>query len=202
MKIQAEPTRVLPIALHPEIVRRIIAGRIRIIHHACKRFDRLEPGDALWVREWLTIPRRQTGGNWLTVVNDGDGVSRDIRWPKVIARPSQGRLPASAMPVHASRLTLIVTSVQVLRLHAVSEISAVAAGVDIELGGFANPFQDSQCFSTAIDAFGRMWDCTLDGNAFYKLSWMLNPEVVEIGIRAVARNIADLVPGLGSGGVR
>jgi len=202
MIIQAEPTRVLPIALHPEIVRRIIAGRIRTIHHTCMRFDRLVSGDALWVREWLTIPRCQTGENWLTVVHDGDGVSRDIRWPKVIARPSQGRLPASAMPVHASRLTLIVTAVRVMRLHAVSEISAVAAGVDIDLGGFANPLHANQFFPTAAEAFGRMWDCALDGDAFNKAWWMLNPEIVEIGIRAVARNIADLVPGIGSGGVR
>ena len=201
MIIQAEPSRVLPIILHPEILRRIIAGRVRIIHQTNKRFARLEPGDALWVREGMHIPR-QKGADWLSVVYGGDGARKDIRWPKAIARPSEGSVPPNGMPVHASRLTLIVTSVREMRLQQVSEISAVAAGVEIELGGFANPLRHNQVFEHAAEAFGRMWDCALDTSALTNSCWTVNPEVVEIGIRAVARNVADLVPGLGSGGVR
>ena len=201
MIIQAEPNRVLPIILHPEILRRIIAGRVRIIHQTSKRYARLEPGDALWVREGMHIPR-QEGGDWLSVVYGGDGARKDIRWPKVIARPSEGNVPPNGMPVHASRLTLIVTSVREMRLQQISEISAVAAGVDMELGGFANPLRHNQVFEHAAEAFGRMWDCSLDTSALGNTCWTVNPEVVEIGIRAVARNIANLVPGLGSGGVR
>lgn len=73
MIIQAEPNRVLPIILNPEIQRRIVAGRVRIVHQTGKRYARLEPGDALWVREALTIPHRQAGGDWLSVVYGGDG---------------------------------------------------------------------------------------------------------------------------------
>lgn len=201
MIIQAEPQRVLPIILHPEILRRIIAGRVRIIHQTNKRYARLEPGDALWVREGMHIPRQQCG-DWLSVVYTGDGGRRDVRWPKVIARPSAGKLPPSAMPVHASRLTLIVTSVREMRLQQISEISAVSAGVDMELGGFANPLRQNQVFHNAAEAFGRMWDCALHASEPENSFWLANPEVIEIGIRAIARNIADLVPGLGHGGVR
>ena len=202
MIIQAEPNRVLPIILNPEIQRRIVAGRVRIVHQIRKRYARLEPGDALWVREGLTIPHRQAGGDWLSVVYGGDGARKDVRWPKVIARPSADKLPPSAMPVHASRLTLIVTSVHEMRLQQISEHSAVAAGVDMELGGFANPLRQNQVFENAAEAFGRMWDCALDASELDSSFWAANPEVLEIGIRAVARNIADLVPGLGHGGVR
>lgn len=198
--ILPEPHRVLPITLHPEILRRVIAGRVRIIHQTNKRYARLEPGDALWVREGMHIPRQQDG-DWLSVVYGGTGDRKEIRWPKVIARPSEGSVPPNGMPIHASRLTLIVTSVREMRLQQVSEISAIAAGVDIELRGFSNPLAHNQVFEHAAEAFGRMWDCALDMSA-PNACWTVNPEVVEIGFRAVARNIADLVPGLGSGGVR
>lgn len=202
MIIQAEPRRMLPITLNTEIQRRIVAGRVRVVHQTDKRYARIEPGDALWVREGLTIPHRQAGGDWLSVVYGADGAREDIRWPKVIARPSTEKLPPSAMPVHASRLTLIVTSIREMRLKQIDEISAVSAGVDMELGGFSNPLRHNQVFENAAEAFGRMWDCALDASDLGSSCWTANPEVVEIGIRAVARNIADLVPGLGSGGVR
>jgi hypothetical protein len=202
MRIQAEPTRVLPITLHAEILRRIIAGRVRTIHQANKRYARLEPGDALWVREGMLIPRHQSGGDLLSVVYGGDGTRKDIHWPRVIARPSEGKVPPNGMPVHASRVTLIVTSVREMRLQQISETSAIAAGVDIDLGGFSNPLRHNQVFEHAAEAFGRMWDCALDTSALTNACWTVNPEVVEIGIRAVARNVADLVSGLGSGGVR
>lgn len=201
MIIQAEPNRVLPIILHPEILRRIIAGRVRIIHETSKRYARIESGDALWVREGMHIPRQETG-DWLSVVYGGDGARKEVRWPKVIARPSEGNVPPTGMPVHASRLTLIVTSVREIRLQQISEISAVAAGVDMELGGFANPLRHNQVFEHAAEAFERMWDCAHHYAPQNGPSFASNPEVVEIGIRAVARNIADLVPGLGFGGVR
>lgn len=202
MIIQAEPQRVLPIILHPEIQRRIVAGRVRVVHQTGKRYARLEPGDVMWVREGLTIPHRQAGGNWLSVVYGDDGARKDVRWPKAIARPSAGKLLPSAMPIHASRLTLIVTSVREMRLQQISEISAVAAGVDIEIGGFANPLRQNQVFHNAAEAFGRMWDCALHASEPENSFWLANPEVIEIGIRAIARNIADLVPGLGHGCVR
>jgi len=162
MIIQAEPNRVLPIDLNSEIQRRIVAGRVRVVHQTGKRYAHLEPGDALWVREGLTIPHRQSGGDWLSVVYTCDSAPKDLRWPKVIARPSEGKLPPGAMPIHASRLSLIVTSVRQMRLQHISENSAVTAGVDLELGGFANPLRQNQVFEHASEAFGRMWDCALD----------------------------------------
>lgn len=63
-----EPQRVLPVALHPEILRRTITGRVRLIHLCDRRYARMQPGDMLWVREGLTIPARQPRGDALAVV--------------------------------------------------------------------------------------------------------------------------------------
>lgn len=201
-----EPQRVLPVALHPEILRRVLCGRVRRIHLTDRRYARLQPGDMLWVREGLTIPKRQPRGDGLSLVYGGDGTQREIRWPRAIARPSAGWVPSQAMPVHASRLTLVVQSVHEMRLQQITEDAAIAAGVEIEPGrGFGNPMVHShhgQVFDDATDAFGRLWDCTLGPEALGAQAWSANPEVVAIEFRAIARNIARLFPGLGTGGVR
>ena len=48
----------------------------------------------------------------------------------------------------------------------------------------------------------RLWDCALGPEAIGPHAWSVNPEVVAISFRAIARNIVRLFPGLGSGGVR
>lgn len=200
-----EPQRVMPVSLHPEILRRTITGRVRLIHRPDRRYARLQPGDMLWVREGLTIPARQPRGDALAVVYGGDGTHKEIHWPRAIARPSTGWLPAQAMPVHASRLTLVVTSVTEMRLQQITEDEAIAAGIELDAGGFGNPLVHShhgQVFAQAPEAFGRMWDCALGPEAIGPHSWTVNPEVTAIGFRAIARNVVRLFPGLGSGGVR
>lgn len=109
------------------------------------------------------------------------------------------------MPVHASRLTLVVQSVHEMRLQQITEDEAVAAGVELEGEGFGNPLVHShhgQVFAQAPEAFGRMWDCALGPEAIGPHGWCANPEVVAIRFRAIARNVVRLFPGLGSGGVR
>lgn len=204
--IHPAPQRVLSIVLAPEVLRRVIAGRVRLVHVPDARYARLRPGDMLWVREPLTIPARQPGGGYLGVTYGGDGQYRELRWPRPLARPSPGWLPAQAMPVHASRLTLRVLGVRDMRLQQISEDEAIAAGVDIEPDGrFCNPLVHNyhgQVFDSATEAFGRMWDCVLNADAIGPHGWPSNPEVVALEFTAVARNIAALVPGIGNGGVR
>jgi|GEM_PF-3003929 len=201
-----EPQRVVSATLHPEILRRVISGRIRRIHVPDRRFSRLTVNDMIWVREGLTIPIRQPDGDALSVIYGGDGSHKEIRWPRALARPSAGWLAPQAMPVHASRLTLVVQAVEEMRLQQITEDAAIAAGVDIEpVGGFSNPMVHSyhgQVFETAAEAFGRLWDCTLYPDMPDPLTWASNPEVVAIEFRAIARNVARLFPALGSGGVR
>ena len=67
-----EPQRVLPVTLHPEILRRAITGRVRLIHLTDRRYARMQPGDMLWLREGLTIPVRQPRGDALAVVYGGE----------------------------------------------------------------------------------------------------------------------------------
>lgn len=204
--IHPEPQRVLSITLHPEILRRVTAGRVRRLLVPDSRFARLHPGDMIWVREGLTIPARQPRGDYLGVVYGGSGEYRDLRWPSALARPSRGWLPPEAMPVHASRLTLLVRDVTEMRLQQITEDEAIAAGVDIEGGDrYGNPLVANltgQYFDTAVEAFGRMWDCALGAESLGPKAWGCNPEVVALEIRAIARNLASLIPGVGKGGVR
>jgi hypothetical protein len=196
------PQRVMPVALHPEILRRILSNRIRVVLLTEPRAARLVPGDMLWLREPLTIPARQPEGDFLDVVHGGDGQLRRLRWPRVLARPGERHLPAEAMPMHASRVTLIVSRAQRIRLQQIGTDAAVAAGVTVEPEGYGNPLAVDQYFGSAVEAFGHLWDCALGGRAIGPLAWTCNPEVTQLDIKAVMRNVADLVPGLGSGGAR
>jgi hypothetical protein len=198
--ILPEPQRVLPVHLHPEILRLIMASRVRVLHLHARAFSRLIEGDMLWVREGLTIPRQQPGGDMLRVIYGGDGQEGMVNWPRSIVRPSAHRVPAEGMPLQASRLTLVVQSAAMMRLHQIEADDAVAAGVQMESGGYENPLGFGAVFETAAEAFGRMWDW--EHGMDQRHSWACNPEVVQIRFRAIARNVGRLVPALGSGGVR
>jgi hypothetical protein len=201
-KLHPQVQRVMPVALHPEILRRILSNRIHVVLLTEPRAARLVPGDMLWVREPLTIPARQPEGGFLDVVYGGDGQLRRLRWPRVLARPGERHLPAEAMPVHASRVTLIVARAQRIRLQQIGTDDAVGAGVMVEPEGYGNPLAHEQYFGSVAEAFGRMWDCALGGRAIGLLAWTCNPEVTQLDVKTVMRNVADLVPGLGAGAAR
>ena len=198
--ILPEPQRVLPVSLHPEILRMAMASRVRVLHLHGREYARLEAGDMLWVREPLTIPRNQPGGDAMQVVYGGDGQEGMVNWPRSIAKPGGGRVPAEGMPMHASRLTLVVFDVATIRLHQVTEDDAIAAGVELDPQGFGNPLGFGGVYDRPLEAFGRMWDGVQ--GAASRHSWAVNPEVVQIRFKAIARNVGRLVPALGSGGVR
>jgi len=202
--IQPEPQRVLPVTLHGALVPRIIAGRVRLIHLTGARARNLSPGDMLWLREPLKIPKRQPGGDHLAVTYFGETFPVHLRWPRALARPSPGTLPAEAMPVHCSRLTLVASRVTPMRLQQITDDEAIMAGVELALApvAFCNPLVEGQCFEYPAEAFGHLWDCALGAAALGPDCWTANPEVVAVEFRARSRNIAQLVPGLGSGGAR
>lgn len=204
--ILPEPQRTLPLTVHPEIVRGVMCGRIRLLFvPTAQKFALLQPNDMVWVREPLFIPPRQSGQGMLDVVYGSDGAQRSLVWPRALARPALGqRLPPSAMPVHVSRLTLVVASAVTMRLQQLDEQDALEAGVLLERDGFSNPLALSgqQLFHAAHEAFGHFWDCALGADAMGPNAWTCNPEVVALRFRAIARNISDLVPGIGRGGAR
>lgn len=202
--IHPEPSRILPAELDPEIQRLIVAGRVSVVHITEPRARHLQPGDMVWVREGLTFPAQQPGGDWLAVVYGSDARRELIRWPAAIARPQAKWLPASAMPVHASRLTLIVRAVREMRLQQVDEQHAIAAGVAIERDGYVNPLpvHDAAVHADWRQAFGGMWDCMRSTDTLRGGAWSDNPEVTQIRFDAFARNVGDMATGIGSGGAR
>lgn len=206
--LQAEPARVMPVVIDPALIRRIIAGRVRALILPLGKAQHLLTDDCLWVRESMAIPAKQPSPRYLRFSYGGDGAAVDLRWPVGIARPSAGFRPAEAMPVQASRLTLQVTAQRVTRLAAVSSDEAIAAGVEIVTGGFIN--------GMVHEAAARVWEAPAGALAAMWLwqhpdylgdpqdvsSAAANPEVVVVEFRAIHRNVADLVAGIGSGGVR
>lgn len=202
--IAPEPDRVMPVNVQPELVPRIISGRVRVLHVLDDRALRIGVGDALWVREGVTISAPRVAGDDLLVRYLGDPVPRPHPWPGSHARPEKGWLPAERMPLQLSRLTLLVLRVTRIRLQQIDESDILAAGVELAHGGFGNPLQlgaSTSAYRTAHEAFGHFWDCLLGQGAIGRHAWTCNPEVTQIRFRALARNARRLVPGLGSGGV-
>lgn len=211
--IACEPDRVLPVTLEAALVPRVMAGRVRLIHIPGRDGEtaalRLSKGDALWVREGVKIGNTGRavafGAGHVGVRYLNDPVMQMRRWPSALARPPLGWLEADRLPLYLSRLTLIVRRVQRIRLQQIDEASALLAGVELDRHGFLNPLQGG-CFGavydTAHEAFGHFWDCALGSRALGPHAWTCNPEVTQVEFSAVARNITDLVPGLGFGGVR
>jgi hypothetical protein len=195
-----EPQRVLPVILHPEILRMVIASRVRLLHLVGRQYANLSEGDMLWAREALVVPNRQPGGDVVRVIYSSCGNERLVPWPRGIAKPGYGTVPPAGMPLHLSRLTLVVTEMARMRIQQIDEDEAVQAGVSIEARGFNNPLGTAEPVATAHEAFGRMWDAAVQFD--HRIGWTVNPEVTQVHVRAIARSVTDLVPGLGSGGVR
>lgn len=189
--------RTLPVEIPIPLRNHIFAGRVRVLHLPGPRAASLQPGDCLWVREMFRV---LPAGPGLIDVSYGTLRVRGIRWPAVLPRPAAGVHMPEAMPVHLSRLTLIVVSARTIRLQHVGEDEACAAGVIPHPHGFGHVWAPDADWSGAVEAYGRMWD-HWHGNAGRE-GWAVNPEVREIAFRAVARNIGDLVPGMGHGGAR
>lgn len=199
--IQPEPIRTAPVALHPEILRRVVALRIRLIFVDPAQC-RVGEGDALWVQEAFSPSRHQGGGDWLRLRYQMDGAERQVFWPKAKVRPAPGELTrAERMPMPASRYTLHVRAAERIRLQQLTEHQAIDAGVNLAgLNGFEDPLSGGVWLS-AHEAFARMWDRALGGESLGPMCWTCNPEVLALTVRATARNIRELMPGVGSGGV-
>lgn len=202
--------RTIPFDPAPAILERLWSGRIRVLALGGRQAAALDAGDLLWVREaFEVIPFPDS--EWLELCYRQNRQRRRVRWPAALARPAPGGThPAGAMPVHLSRATLEVQAARTIRLQQIDIEEAIAAGVMILLEGygvpaiarplFSTPAQTEQAWASAHEAFGILWD------RFFARSqqeyWTCNPEVRLVAVRCVARNIGDMVRGVGSGGAR
>jgi hypothetical protein len=151
------------------------------------------PGDRLWVRE--TWKENIPPSGWIYRATDAAGLDpRDERpWR-----------PSIFMPRAASRITLEVTEVRVLRLQEISEPDALAEGfvrghatgrVALEHGGF----HIGPVWPNARAAYEECWD---DLNLKRGYGWATNPWVWAITFRRVqadpfraTRQLERMLPG-------
>lgn len=210
-----------PIIFSAPMVRALIEGRKTMTRRLAWRgpvtqfypssWQKVKPGDRLWVREcwahYQTInQRRLANGGYSDEISDGlagyradgcDGIDefrdhvRLMAGTDLIAVEINGDRWRSSihMPRWASRLTLEVTAVKIERLQDISEEDALAEGVH-ELGGqMVGCFVAGQAMSgtTAEECFARLWEI-LHGTC----SWEANPEVVALTFAVHKANIDKL----------
>lgn len=191
----------LPISFSPPMVRAIIDGRKQQTRRLAWQGDgwraaqwqRMKPGDGLWVREVVRAEERADGMDgvryaaddaWLPIANTPEASARWIELRGTLrsdAKAGPWRWPRF-MPRWASRLTLTVTAVRVERLQEISEADARAEGVSDEWDDYER-YGQSQPYRYG---FSALWN-TLHGEG----AWDANPEVVALSFLVATREPAD-----------
>ena len=164
-------------------------------------WQRVKPGDRLWVKEAWQYARKQYCAcpqpsepspcdDW----HEGIGCRSDREGIVLRADGDQAPIwhPSIHMPRWASRLTLIVTATKIERLQDISYVDAHREGVeDMNALGTGVPrwrnyegTGASAWFFDSRQSFASLWR-TLHGPD----SWAANPEVVAISFRVIRANI-------------
>lgn len=173
-------------------------------HMAPSNWQKVKPGDRLWVRENLCA--MSNWGLWHDAgppprqecfLDDLDERGRAVleRYAPTEATDS-ALVPSIHMPRWASRLTLIVTATKLERLQDIGEVRALAEGVmKHPTGGFyvhgvEHPNKDFPFLSrpSPREMFAALWDVIHGAGA-----WDANPEVVAVTFRPFLTNI-DAMP--------
>jgi hypothetical protein len=154
-------------------------------------------GDRLWVREaWRTesrayddLPPSDMGGEE-TIIYESDA---DWKLNKTVGRLRQ----AMHMPRWASRITLTVTEIRVLRLQEISEADAIAEGAPLDASHRDGTEDGSNPHMVAVNPwtrvspvawYHRLWDSL---NAERGYGWDANPWVVAVTFTVEQRNIDE-----------
>lgn len=144
-------------------------------------WQRVKPGDRLWVRENLTVgywPCRADYSADSTQVPSGDKLPHDKLYPRIT-------VPSIHMPRWASRLTLVVTATKIERLNDISEADAQAEGMPKPYFGDGDPpFTENAIMVSRVKQFRNLWNA-LHGDG----AWADNPEVIAMSIIVHKQNI-------------
>lgn len=166
----------------------------RATHRDASPWQRVKPGDRLWVREaaWIPPHRDEISESDLRCGADtwepsyhADGADPYVEDYRRWGWKSR---PSIHMPRWASRLTLTVTEVRVQRLQEMTEGDALAEGVYRDarrhpsLPWRASP--DLPGWTEPRGAFASLWNSLHGPDA-----WAANPEVVALTFTVEQRNI-------------
>lgn len=160
----------IPIIFSAPMVRALLDGRKTMTRRLAWRtrvdrmpqaspWQKVRPGDRLWVRE-AHSPHLCDDGVWYWA--DGNVADQDSMKPK----------PSIHMFREHSRLTLTVTATKIERLKNINGIEALAEGIPPQEG--VAPWR----------VFMRLWN-ELHGEG----AWQLDPEVVALTFSVAGRNI-------------
>lgn len=156
-------------------------------------WQRVTPGDRLWVREAHRYATGQVGDRAAVVryAADNDCLAVTMLEPEATGpRGFNGRLrPSIHMPRWASRLTLHVEAVRIERLQDISVDDAIAEGIA------GNPVQEGTWLSYPSGSSAAGWADPRE--SFRSLwthlhgpgAWDRNPEAVALTFRVEKRNI-------------
>lgn len=191
--MHAEPSRILPISFSAAMIL-ALQGRCKTVTRrlATSPLARLRGGDLLWVREAIRIREVQLTPGKLWFSYEADGETRDMPWPKRLAKPAPGLRNPRFMPRELSRLTLRVIHVHTEMLQEIDGSALYDEGIG------ATDYLES-AGGDARRAFADLWDGLHDKSGE---RWADNPEVAAIRFACVRRGVDALIPGLGHGGVR
>jgi hypothetical protein len=150
--------------------------------HQPSPWQRVQPGDTLWVREtWCPVADAQHGeADWVDYRASpryaAPGVSHPAGWEQCPGDPQALRWRSPIhMPRWASRLTLHVEAVRVERLWNMTEADAIAEGVTPSAQNLSG-----HPLTPHVAAFSDLW-LKLHGPA----AWASNPEVVVLTFRTL-----------------
>lgn len=152
------------------------------IYNRPSPWQRVKPGDRLWVREtWVAA----ADGVWTA----GDVTRARGIVPMEIIYSADGPKPHGwfspiHMPRWASRITLIVTATKIERLQEINEADAMAEGVERAIAGSEMWGGITRTIMNFRTGFVRIW-----GGLHGTDSWLSNPEVVALTFRVIKANI-------------
>ena len=148
-----------------------------------------KPGDRLWVREtWM--PDAPRNGEWPDTEFYGCGMSPLSLIPECYRHPWHvmhratyegcdlvGWKPSIHMPRWASRITLEITEVRVERLNSISEVDAIAEGVNVHPDHHG---KSRSSIYSPVQAYRDLWE-RINGSG----SWEANPWVWCVSFRRI-----------------
>ena len=124
-------------------VAQVGGGVPHMISGKASPWQRVKPGDLLWVRETAVITPENWTDHQIDATHPGRRIVQYLASEPDVEMARQYKLktsPSIHMPRWASRLTLEVTATKIERLQAISEEDAKAEGVAMEaLSGDLDP---------------------------------------------------------------
>lgn len=169
-----------------EHVAQAAAGVPHSIERKPTIWQRVRPGDRLWVRETWCDPEGDHRAVYRADLSPGqEKEARQLA--RAYPKGNQPWRSSIHMPRWASRLTLIVTATKIERLQEISIRDAIHEGIDLGMcscDGDALVRDTRRCPKNVHDDWISLWD-SLHGSG----AWDANPEVVALSFTVHRCNI-------------